>query len=446
MLKEKFLYYSQRLSARLCIWAAETSIRGDVARVFVKPEMAPVIEPVAATDPVSQEPEPTGLKTIEASLLILDTVFPHPLSPFRYHEFKHYLETFPNAYAVATAEHMHLLADKRSPEELIQDFEQSNPHLRGRTIHPLNQLDNITAKLAYMTFLNNVKLYLDLLEEKQIPFVFTLYPGGGFEMDQPNTDLVLRRIFNSRMFRKVIVTQNVTRDYLLRKSFCDAEKIEFIYGVVSCLNENENLKQKRHFSINKDTLDICFVAYKYSAKGVDKGYDVFIDTAKRLAKSHDNIRFHVVGNFGWEDIPLDGLEGKIAFYGVHKQEWFADFYYDKDIIISPNVPFVLLKGAFDGFPTASCTDAALYEVAMFCTDDLGQNIKFVDREDIVLISHDPKDLTADIEYYYTHPDELAALAKKGAATVRDIYCDENQLLPRQKLLEQELQQEFVLRS
>ena len=41
-----------------------------------------------------------------------------------------------------------------------------------------------------------------------------------------------------------------------------------------------------------------------------------------------------------------------------------------DLIISPNVPFVLASGAFDGFPTACCMEAALSGTAMFVTDEL----------------------------------------------------------------------------
>ena len=40
---------------------------------------------------------------------------------------------------------------------------------------------------------------------------------------------------------------------------------------------------KSFYKKTKNTFDICFVAYKYMEKGLDKGYDIFIQVCKNIA-------------------------------------------------------------------------------------------------------------------------------------------------------------------
>ena len=56
--------------------------------------------------------------------------------------------------------------------------------------------------------------------------------------------------------------------------------------------------------------------------------------------------------------------------------------------MSPNIPFVLSKEAFDGFSTESCTEAGLRRMAVFCTDELKLINHFTDNEEIVIIPHE----------------------------------------------------------
>jgi glycosyltransferase involved in cell wall biosynthesis len=174
-------------------------------------------------------------------------------------------------------------------------------------------------------------------------------------------------------------------------------------------------------------------------KGKDKGYDVFIEVAQRLAGSHPEIRFHVVGGFSPAEISIDGLDDKIFFYGPRAGKWFDDFYRDKDIILSPNVPFMLRKGTFDGFPTASCTEAGVRKVAMFCTDELQLNSAFVDGQDLVIIPHDAGKIAAVIEQHCADPGRLRSIALNGALKIRNVYGYDSQILPRIRILEQELE-------
>ncbi len=381
-----------------------------------------------------------GMKNKMVDLIILDTVFPHPFSQFRFTEFNYYLNQYPESVVLTTGEHLPALKEKRSIRQIIDIYSKEYPQFKNRVVSSSHEIKHYEASLAYLIFLNNTVLFIDSLEKKKIPFIFTLYPGGGFELDNQISDDYLDRVFSSPCFRKVIVTQKITYDYLIQKNFCESDKIEFIYGVVTSLPSLDN--KKVSFGFEKDTLDICFVAHKYMKNGIDKGYDVFIETAKKLCSKYRNIHFYVVGSYTKNDIPIDDIEDRITFCGLRSIEWFDEFYLDKDIILSPNIPFTLLKGSFDGFPTASCTDAGLRKVAMFCTDILKLNIKFTDRKDIVIIPHDSDGIVDLIDYYYSHPAELKKIAENGSKKIRDVYSNESQILPRIKIINEILGEKY----
>jgi glycosyltransferase involved in cell wall biosynthesis len=371
-------------------------------------------------------------------IVIVDDVAPHPLSAFRYQEFQSYLKEFEGLKIYCLGLSIHLLG-RETLEELISAFYKKYPQYAGQ-IETLKPDSLINAKLIYTVFLGNTFINIDEVEKQEIPFIFTLYPGGLFGLNNYKSDKMLRRVISSPCFRKVIVTQRITYDYLIEKQFCKPEQIEFIFGVVTPLEQLEKeYTGKTHFGIDKETLDICFVAHKYTETGTDKGYDVFTEVAIALSEQHSNIRFHVVGGFDEKVLDVSPLGDKIKFYGNREIEWFDDFYLDKDIILSPNLPFKIFEGSFDGFPTGSCTDAGLRETAIFCTDELKLNDGFfVDREEIVIVPHDVGEIVEIIEFYYSNPEKLAAIGKNGRRRIKELYSYEAQILPRINLLRTEV--------
>jgi len=98
-----------------------------------------------------------------------------------------------------------------------------------------------------------------------------------------------------------------------------------------------------------------------------------------------------------------------------------------------------VPGSFDGFPTATCVDAGLRKTAIFCTDELGLNTKFADREELVIIPHDAGQVTSILEYYYQHPEEIRSIAERGSRRIKQLYSYEAQILPRINLLRREIQ-------
>jgi glycosyltransferase involved in cell wall biosynthesis len=293
--------------------------------------------------------------------------------------------------------------------------------------------------LAISVFLNNIYDNLTVLEKYNIPFIFTLYPGGGFALNDFDSDRKLIEVFSSKLFRRVIVTQKITYEYLINNKLCPEDKIEYIYGgVVDNYILNLNRLHKKRYGRDKESLDICFVGHKYTTKGIDKGYDIFIDFAKIISKKYKNIKFHIVGDFTEEDINIDEIKNKIKFYGTKESTWFKDFYFDKDIIISPNRPFILSDGSFDGFPLTCSAEAMLNQVALFCSDELNLNTQFTDEKDLVIVRNNAKDISKVIEYYYNKPDKIKLISEQGFQAAKHIYSYRSQIKPRVKIIKNEL--------
>lgn len=384
---------------------------------------------------------PTGSKTdagkggeAAPSLVIVDDIFPNLVSAFRIAEYNYYLEQFPEAQVRSAAALIPFTANWRRFRRWIKEYQRQYPGFRGR-VTLLHDFGKIRCRLIYLIFINNAYRFIEQIDQAGIPFAFTLYPGGGFHLGQEESDRKLRRVFSSPNFKKVIVTQKVTREYLTEGEFCRPEQVEFIYGGVL---PSELLQARQHprkrYPGNKASFDICFVAHKYMEGGIDKGFDVFAEAARRLAAVCPDIRFHVVGTFDSKDLPSADLAGRVTFYGTRTTDFFPSFYAGMDIILSPNVPFVLAPGAFDGFPTGCCIEAGLCGVAVFCSDPLDLNPCFVDREDIVIVPSDPIRVSEIVLEYYLTPGRLYELAARCRASFLRVFDIRRQMQPRLEAL------------
>ena len=371
----------------------------------------------------------------DAGLVILDDIFPHLLSAFRIAEFNAYLARYENALVYSTGVSFSALGDKRSFQGVRDEYLSRYPEFKGRTLPFRNQ--RLKARLIYFVFLQGARNFMQLLERSRTPFIFTLYPGGGFKLNQPDSDAVLSKVCSLPNLAKVITTQKISHEYLL--NFLGPEKIEFIYGGVF---PSDRLAKaavaRRYYRQDKQTFDICFVAYKYMARGAHKGYDVFVEVARELSKLHDDIFFHVVGQYDESDIDVSDLKGRIKFYGVRQTEFFPRFYSEMDLILAPNVPFTIFPGAFDGFPPGGCIEAGLCGVAVFCTDALNQNIAFKEREEIVIVPQSVQGICELVDRYYRDYDGLLQLARRGQEAFTAAFAIETQLEKRFKILDKYL--------
>ena len=369
-------------------------------------------------------------------LLMLDDIFPHQFSGFRLAEYRGYLEHFGDAVVHSTGEGIALMGDERQLEEVIQEFEKAHPNLTQRVIRYANN-SHLKAKVLYFIFLAGYRKFVNMINSIEAPFIFTLYPGGGFSLYDKFSNRLLRECFANPLFRKVIVSQPITREYLLENNFLCENQISLIPGVVvpdEFLQESCN--DKLFFGQDKLTLDIAFIAHKYTRFGVQKGYGTFIEVAHRLYRHNIKLKFHVIGGFDHNDIDVNRLGDSITFHGAVGTLEFIEICKSIDLVISPNVPGINGPGIFDGFPTGSSIQAGLRGAALFCTDELMQNRSFVDKKDLVLISNDAKQIVDCVTKYLDDIDELYKLAHTGRQTFKAQYGRAAQLEPRIKLLEE----------
>jgi glycosyltransferase involved in cell wall biosynthesis len=378
-----------------------------------------------------------GFKKVD--LLIFDDIFPHPVSGFRYEEFTVLLSSFRNSKIImSTSAYSVVNTPVNDHKNHIKDFAHQNKSLKNK-LRLKKRYVNINAKLFYCVFLNNIINNLDWLEKFRIPFVFTLYPGGGFQLNETLSNNKLKKIFASPMFRSVIVTQKITQDYLISNNFCKSQSIQFVFGgVVPQISLHKDLTNKKSYLVNKSTFDICFCAAKYTPRGVDKGYDVFIDFAHMIAKEYDFIRFHIVGGFTEGDIDVSTIKDRIHFYGYQNFESLGAIYKNMDVLISPNKPFVLGKGAFDGFPLGTVVEAVLNGVVVLITDELKQNNVFVSNVDLIIIESEINSIRKEITSLINSPEKLYSISEKGKEKFLEVYSNEIQMLPRIILLQNEI--------
>jgi glycosyltransferase involved in cell wall biosynthesis len=366
-------------------------------------------------------------------LIIFDDCFPNLLSAFRVAEYNAYLRHFPDTQVYSNAL---TVTGGKSFGKLRQEYGAVYPDL-VRHVRRFNHHRKFFGALAYTVFLNNVFPFLPAIERHSLPFIFTLYPGGGFQLDDPGSDAKLRRICSSPMLRGIITTQRVTHDYLVSKQFFDPARITFIYGGVLPLEKFAGAAAlRKRKGADKQTFDLCFVANRYVPRGVDKGYDTFIDVAHRLARQRSDVRFHVVGNFNESDIDISTIRDRITFHGNQFTDWFPAFYASMDLIVSPNVPNRLAPGAFDGFPTGCCIEAGACGTAMVCTDVLNLNVGYKNGEEIVLTSPEPESVYQSIDDLLKSPESLYQLGERGRTATLKLFSNEAQVLPRIALLGQ----------
>lgn len=360
-------------------------------------------------------------------IAILDDFFPNLTTGFRIAEFNYYLERYSNIVA-----YVHRY-DNHYPE-----YAATYPHLKDK-VQSFYQFDGTGQSYAlyYTVFLSNAAHFMWAYELANTPFVFELYPGGGFWLNDDAVDAKLRKVFGSPLFRKVIVTQRLTYDYIVNGGFVTPDKVAYIYGLVTYPDYFHPTIPKLFLGKDKNTFDVCFVAHKYMPLGIDKGFPIFIETCKKLLKITDNFRFHVVGNFEYSETDVKELGSTITFYGLKDKRFFPVFFSKMDIIVSPNQPFILIPGKnYDGFPTGCCIDAALHNVAVFCTDLLHMNAHFEHKKNIFIINPNAEEIAQNILEYYHNPDELYRLSARGQAKFQEVFDFDKQMEARASIIEQ----------
>lgn len=399
----------------------------DIATLHVMPR---------ARFPLSDQVEPPQVLRVtqQAPWLVLDDFFPNLLTGFRVAEYNAHLQAFPQLSVLSSLGDFpvqHTRFAQRYPAHASRVLPYAPSWLAG-------------AGLVYLNFLNNAHHYLPALQQRQIPFVLTLYPGGGFGLDEPESDAKLAAVLASPLLQAIIVTQPVTQDYLQRFSVqrgLTLPPMHRIDGLVvnPLYFDAHGPTRAPAFGQGKATLDICFVAECYMPLGANKGYPEFIAAALALADLPE-LRWHIVGGgYTSNEIDITALGPRLQFHGRLDTPDLRQFYAGMDLIISPNQPFLLHPGNFDGFPTGCCVEAALCGVAVMATDALGQNPGYVDADTILLLETGThaslaQQIEARVRQLYADPNALRRIGLAGQTLTRQLYAPERQIGQRQQIL------------
>ena len=375
-------------------------------------------------------------------LAIYDDVLPSPASPFRTLEYGHYLDFFQRSAIFSLKSWHHGFAHAGFGNLAAQLGYSSAKFER---ILPASEDSNFVPRLAYVTFLGNARALLGHFEDRLIPFIMQLYPGGSFEPGRPESDEWLHRVVQSPMFRRVIATQRLTRDYLIDVIGCPPERVEMIYGGVFESRKTFSFdRDKRFFGNSKNTLDVCFVAHRYGPDMAQKGYDQFVEVAQLLVPRFPQLHFHVVGDYRADDVPLGVTDKHFTFYGKQPSEFFEKFYAGIDVILSANKPGGSGSGAFDGFPTGSCMEAGFHGVLNAVADPLELNVAFRDGHDILIVERDATLTAQRLGTLLADPDRLYAMARAGWDSFRRTFDTDAQLCARTRIIVEELMREEAL--
>ena len=370
------------------------------------------------------------------TILIIDNIFPSFYSPCRTEEFINYLKEFKNVYVLATWKAIPE-TEKLNNNKLIEKFEIRYPEFKGRIINIQdskyeNKVEKLKNKIAVMTYFENVEEQFELLNKNKIPFIFTLYPEGKFELNDANIREKLKLIFSSNYFKKVIVTEKYIKKYLIKNKLCNTKKIKIIPGaVIQAEMFKGKVKSKMCYGINKKTLDICFADYEHFNKTRKDGYDTFIEIVKKFA-NNKKIEFHVVGKHKKQDIPFGNKITNIKYYGIKSPDDFLKILKKVDILMSLNDA----DYEFESVPNDLCIHAMLNKVVVMCLKSKKNNNFFINNKDYMEINHNNvnEDIIKKIEYILKKPKKMKKIATKGRKKAQKLYSNENQIQSRIELI------------
>jgi lipopolysaccharide transport system ATP-binding protein len=377
------------------------------------------------------EPPPVFSVLNQKPWVVLDDFFPNLLTGFRVAEYNALLDEFPQFTVLSTL------------SDFAEQHRQYTQHYPGYAtrVQPFSPRWLVACGLAYLNFLNNAAHYLPMLEKHGIPFVLTLYPGGGFGLNEKKSDDKLARVLSSAQLQALIVTQPVTEQYVhefAQRRHLTLPAMHRIDGVVVNPMYFDTFAPTREAALSGAEFNICFVAECYMPLGANKGYPEFIEAAIALA-DQPQLHWHVVGGgFSAGDLNVSGQTGHLRYYGRLDTASLRKFFGGMDLIVSPNRPHLLHPGNFDGFPTGCCVEASLCGVAIMATDALQQNPGYVDGESIFLLSDCQQTLAQQIEdrirTLLAHPNLLTSVAQAGRILTQQLYAPQRQIGERQRIL------------
>lgn len=360
-------------------------------------------------------PGHTSRAGVHTPLVIVDDFLPNILSGFRVAEFNAYLAAFPDVRIRST-----LPPDRY--ERALKEYAKRFPAYAA-SFAPFDPNEDFGEDpFIFVCFLNNAAFIAPLCEARSIPFGFQLCPGGGFAFNEERCDRMLARVMRSPMLSCVVTTQPITQAYLLQRH-PEAAAISTMVcpGPVWGADMEDVYRARPAARAKRTGLDLAFVAAKYADNVSNKGFDFFCAMADEIAAIRTDVRFHIVGDWTPSDVPLGLAAEATTFYGMLTNDKLCELYVNIDMLISPNIPYSLTPGNFDGFPTASASEAALAGVVLAASDPLKLNHLFEPGRDFILLERDIRSIKkAEVKAAAAKVMEIAGdpkrLAEMSAAT------------------------------
>lgn len=343
-------------------------------------------------------------RNISASLVIIDDCFPRESSGFRFQEYDEILSRIAKSIVLVEVP----LVIWNEWNERVDRYCWRSSLGRFFRVRSLSSLAKLRANGVYLSFLFLADRFLPLIEKYRLPFVFQLYPGGLFALNERASDDMLSKVLSSPFFRGVIVNQDVTADYLRNRFFLKEENILNVYGIpYRPFYQSNGSVVKRGFNVaSRDKIVVGFAANKYVIGGRDKGFDIFCSLAadRDLAEFFE---FRCAGGFSREDLPSALNIQESVFAGVLSPGELEIWLGEVDIFLNPVRSGEIKSGAFDGFPT-TVSVMALFAGCLLLTSDPENNNrgKFTSGDDIIILKaeyHSFREVLYDIvkncEYY-----------------------------------------------
>jgi len=373
----------------------------------------------------------------KGELIILDDIIPSLLSPWRTYEFNFLLKRFPNSVVLADLRNFTKYNLGLSFEKSLEKLVQSHSFFENR-VKKINTFNVINHRIAYTIFYMNIVRYFPYFEKNKMNFFFTLYPGGGFLLDNEEVNNTLKKICSSVNFKGIIVNQNFIKNYLVDHSIVKPECIHLIHGIPFQLNLDKDLEV--NFKDFSQEVTILFFANKYKSGSTDKGWLVFQEVVSKLIGIRHEVKFMVIGGYSDSDLDYKDLVKLVEFKGSLEESEYSKILNDNaHILISPNAPN-LSNGAFDGFPLGTCVSAGYYFNALLMTDffEESRSSGWEDGVNFIRISQNADIISLKIKELLDNREKLENISYGANSLIRENYSYENQVLSRIKIFESAL--------
>lgn len=357
--------------------------------------------------------------------LVLDDFFPNVLTGFRVAEYNALLDHFPG---------LRIASSYGDFGRAHAEYAALYPRFAAR-VYRFDPAMLEGCRFAYVNFLNNAVQFLPELERHRVAFAMTLYPGGGFGLRESTSDRKLERVLTSPLLRGLLVTQSASSDYIRRRLRAGVPVRE-CFGVVANPLYFAPQPERSWFGSGKAEFDGAFVAEKYMERGANKGFPAFVEGVTRWLQALPSqlaarARVHVVGGFDesdWRECLQADRTLLVAstpaprFHGRLETHALRELLSRVDLVVSPNLPFVLHEGNFDGFPTGCCVEASLCGSAFAASDVLGLGAgHYRAGVDYIAIEPSAAGVTSALSFAISQPQDLRRIGTAGRETTRRLF-------------------------